>query len=353
MLTQRSGLIVSILLVSLSVPVMADMPVLGRGLNLGNYFEGEKTASAPLNEGSWNGGRTAGHSDFARMRAAGFNTVRIPVRWSAQAGDEPPFTIAPVFLDRMHQVVRDALDAGLIVVLNVHHFNELFDAGSKMPWETARAKLLALWDQIDKAFPVSEYPADKVVFEFLNEPNGRLDSQKWNALVSDLAHLLWVEHAAEQEGRVAMVGTTNWGGIDGITTLVLPGLCTPQNTIVTVHCYDPFHFTHQAAEWVSGSSAWVGTRWTGSDSEIRELKSRFDKVDSWNKTRGLRIFLGEFGVYSKASKPEDRVLWANAMAREAEARGWGLAWWEYNQGFGLFNPVSGAWRTSLLKALVP
>ena len=341
------------LIFCLALPALAETPALGRGLNLGNYFEGEKTASAPLNEGSWNGGLKAGPDDFARIRAAGFDTVRIPVRWSAQAADEPPFTIAPVFLDRVRQVVGEALDAGLVVVLNVHHFNELFDASSKMPWPTARAKLVAMWDQIARAFPVSEYPADHLVFEFLNEPNGRLDPQKWNTLVADLAHLLWVDRAAEQEGRTAMVGTTGWGGVDGITSLVLPITCTPQNTIITVHCYDPFHFTHQAAEWAPGSAAWVGTRWTSSADETRELKARFDKVDQWNKKRGFRIFLGEFGAYGKAARLEDRALWGRAMAREAEVRGWSWAWWEYDQGFGLYDPRAGVWREPLLKALIP
>jgi len=58
-----------------------------------------------------------------------------------------------------------------------------------------------------------------------------------------------------------MVGTAEWGGISALSDLDIPD--GEQNVIVTVHYYNPFQFTHQGAEWVDGSDAWLGRTWTG------------------------------------------------------------------------------------------
>ncbi|MEY2820689.1 MAG: hypothetical protein RL105_261, partial [Verrucomicrobiota bacterium] len=89
---------------------------LGRGVNMGNSLEAPKGVS-------W--GRTFGPDDFDRIRAAGFDSVRIPVRWADYAAKEAPFAIDPAFMDKVHGLVRQALDRKLAVVLNVHHYEAL------------------------------------------------------------------------------------------------------------------------------------------------------------------------------------------------------------------------------------
>ncbi|HKD37098.1 MAG TPA: hypothetical protein VKB78_09865, partial [Pirellulales bacterium] len=56
----------------------------GRGINLGNALE------AP-HEGDW--GVTLKESYFEAIASAGFDSVRIPVRWSAHAAESQPYTI--------------------------------------------------------------------------------------------------------------------------------------------------------------------------------------------------------------------------------------------------------------------
>src|SRR4030042_4526719 len=55
---------------------------LGRGINLGNALE------APQ-EGDW--GVVLQEEYFSLIREAGFDTVRVPIRWSAHALAEPPY----------------------------------------------------------------------------------------------------------------------------------------------------------------------------------------------------------------------------------------------------------------------
>ena len=73
--------------------------LLGRGVNLGNAFD------AP-SEGEW--GVVIQEEYFQIIKDAGFNSVRLPVRWSAHALSQPPYTINPEFMKRVDWAVNCA-----------------------------------------------------------------------------------------------------------------------------------------------------------------------------------------------------------------------------------------------------
>ena len=122
-----------------------------------------------------------------------------------------------------------------------------------------------------------------------------------------------------------------------------------QYLLVTVHFYDPFHFTHQGAEWAEGSQAWLGTTW-GTDADKKAVTDAFDKAAAWGAEHHRPIYLGEFGAYSK-SPIEGRAQWAAFVARAAESHGMPWTYWEFCSGFGAYDPVAKQWRLPLLEAL--
>ena len=63
-------------------------PVFGRGVNLANALEAPR-------EGDW--GVVLKEEYFDRIASAGFDSVRLPVRWSAHAEASPPYRIDPKF----------------------------------------------------------------------------------------------------------------------------------------------------------------------------------------------------------------------------------------------------------------
>ncbi|WP_406608937.1 glycoside hydrolase family 5 protein [Agarivorans sp. JK6] len=324
---------------------------LGRGLNLGNYLE------AP-NEGEWTGGRLLVQEDLQIIADAGFKTVRIPVRWSNHAGETTPYQIDASFMARVKQVVDWSLAEDLQVVLNVHHYEEMMNDGENMQENHIR-RLVGIWQQISEEFPLSEYGQEQVVFELLNEPNGTIGYDDWNDIIARLTQLIWTTMADQQnngsEQRTIMIGTANWGHPDGLTQLQLPSSVNSDNTIITVHYYEPFHFTHQGADWVSGSNEWIGTPWLGTASDQQPLIDLFDRVTAWNEQagRGFEIFMGEYGVYSLHSDPDHQRAWTAFISREAEKRNISWAYWEYASGFGAYDPEAGAWRPALIEGLIP
>ena len=56
--------------------------------------------------------------------------------------------------------------------------------------------------------------------------------------------------------RTVLLGVAEWGGVSALNKLVIP---SDTHLILTIHYYNPFTFTHQGAEWVSGSAK-IGPR---------------------------------------------------------------------------------------------
>ena len=86
------------------------------GWNLGN------TLDATPSETSW-GNPLATQELIQQIAAQGFKSIRLPVTWDTgnRVGPAPDYTIDPAWLDRVQQVVDWSLDAGLHVMLNLHH----------------------------------------------------------------------------------------------------------------------------------------------------------------------------------------------------------------------------------------
>lgn len=209
-----------------------------RGVNLANALE------AP-SEGDW--GLTIQKRYIDVIADAGFQTVRLPVKWSGHADAQVPYTLDPTFLARVDEVVGWILDRDLNVVLDMHND----DAMVTQP-ASEEARWLAIWQQLAEHYQAA--PAT-LAFELLNEPNSALDDAHWNPMIRKT---LAVIRPTNPE-RWVVVGPTAWNRI-----AALPGLSLPDDDhlVVTVHFYDPFDFTHQGAEWVSPSPP-VGRTWTG------------------------------------------------------------------------------------------
>jgi endoglucanase len=307
----------------------SPVPLLQRGVNLGNMLE------AP-NEGEW--GLYVQKKYFDLIKQAGFDFVRLPVRWNGHAQEAAPYTVDPAFFTHIDDIVSWALKSDLVIILDFHNYDELISnpSGNK-------DRFIGIWRQIAQHY--KNAPAN-VLFELLNEPNTALNAALWNQYVVDTLNVVRESNPT----RDVVVGPTQWNSYAQISTLEIPD---DPHIIVTFHYYEPFQFTHQGAEWVDGSTAWLGKTWEASDSEKAEIKNNFNAVAQWSQQhRNVRILLGEFGAYSKA--PQDsRVRWTEFVRGEAERHGFAWAYWEFGAGFGVYDPNAKVWRQDLLKALIP
>lgn len=302
---------------------------LGRGVNMGNMLE------APT-EGEWGVRLDEGY--FATIAEAGFDNVRVPVRWSNHAADEPPYTIDPRFMARVERAVDAALAQGLKVVLNIHHYEEIM----REP-EAHRERFLALWRQIAEHF--ADQPGE-LWFELLNEPNQNMGAGTWNTLAN--AAIAVIRESNPE--RMIVVGGANWNSVDSLAQLELPE--DDRNLVGTFHYYNPFQFTHQGAGWTGAQAdEWLGTTWDGTEAEREAVARDLDKALVWSVEHQRPVYLGEFGAYSRADMAS-RARWTRFVAEEALKRKLGFAYWEFAAGFGAWDPGTGQWREPLRAALV-
>jgi endoglucanase len=304
-------------------------PVFGRGVNLGNALESPKGAS-------W--GVVLKEEYFEKIKTAGFDSVRIPVRWSDYAEASAPYRIDPKFFERVDRTVRQALKQRLAAVLNIHHYEEIVARPDEH-----RERFLALWKQIAEHY--KDY-APELAFELLNEPCAKLTAPSWNRFLAEAIDVI----RRSNPTREIVVGPVGWNAIGELGGLVLPE--KDRHLIVTVHYYSPFQFTHQGASWAGKESEkWLGTKWTGTKAERQAVIRDLDKAIAWAVEHRRPIYLGEFGAYNKADM-ESRARWTGFVAEEALQRKMGFGYWEFCSSFGVYDPDQDQWIEPLRKALL-
>lgn len=264
----------------------------------------------------------------------GFDHVRINLHAFAHMDAED--RLSPQWLKQLDGLVDAALKAGLQVILDEHNFNEC--AKDIAP---CRARLLAFWRQVAPHFRGAP---DTVLFEILNEPNGAADAV-WNDM---LAENLAVIRQSNPTRRV-VVGPKFWNSLDQLDSLRLPE--ADHQLVVTFHYYTPMEFTHQGASWTPQFKDLSGVTW-GTAAERERLHQDFDRVKAWADRNRRPILLGEFGVLESAGMAQ-RAVWTAAVARAAEARGFGWSYWQFDSDFVLWDMKADGWVKPIHDALVP
>lgn len=302
---------------------------MGRGVNFGNALEAPK-------EGEW--GMVLEERFFDLVKDGGFATIRLPTKWSAHALREAPYTIDAEFFARVDWAVDNALKRGLNIVVNMHHYDEIF-----VDPTAEHDRFLALWEQIATRY--KDKPAS-VILEPLNEPNGALTSGVWQRMFEDT---LVVIRKTNPTRNVIFTGA-DWGGPGALKAMKRPD---DVYLIASFHYYLPFTFTHQGAEWADGSDKWIGTKWEGKSNDRVNVDWDMDKVAQWARANKIPVWMGEFGSYGKHADVDSRKRWTSYVAREAERRGFAWSYWEFGAGFGVYDREKKAWVEPIHTALVP
>jgi endoglucanase len=325
---------VSVLLASADVNMNDPFEInklIGRGINIGNALDREMEK-----DDEWS--FIVKDEHFQLIKDAGFNSVRLTVRWSTRTMDKPPYTIDPNWLKRVDQAVNSALSRNLTIVINYQNYFEFYKDPNGL-----KPKFLATWEQLAEHY--KGYP-NTLLFELLNEPQENIGAGEWNALIKETLTIV----RKTNPNRMVVIGPINFNHIPGLRFLSLPE--NDRNIILTIHYYDPYHFTHQGTRWTKDSNDWIGTKWTGSEDEKRRIRKDFDTLASWARGHNRPVYLGEFGSYEKADM-DSRVLWTKCIADEAVAHGFSFTYWQFTYNMAVYDRNKKAWVKPLLEALIP
>ena len=331
--------------------------ILGRGINLGNSWDSDGRDDA-----AWS--NPIRDVDFAIIKAAGFNSVRIPVRWQYNS-DYSTHTVDPERLAGVIEDINLAIANGLAVVVNFHHYVELNCAGGghkdrgckydATKFEEEKNHFLLLWAQV--ASVMNAFPDDMIVLEILNEPvipNVDLVNQ----LMLDAYNVIRT-HAPN---KTIMFEALHGAKFYDIDKMKLP---PDGNIIFSGHYYEPFQYSHQGnmhGNACRGDDAKSITASTDLSSYATLAKKYYPDI---NGTDHVPLNMGEFGVAGGDVSPcnwedgngpssEGKAEWANAAAKAAISRGMSFHYWgfSYTGGFDAYDPSSEKWHTGFPQALI-
>ena len=184
-------------------------------------------------EGAW--GLTVTDDFIDKATAAGFTSVRLPVRWSNHAG------AAGAVHDRrgVHGARRigrrQAAGEGTwwssstCTTTGSSTAIRSTPASRRSPAAVVDVRFVMLWEQIATHF---QGRGPRLVFELYNEPHGRMNGEPWNVLA---ARALRVVRRTNPD-RIVVIGPTSWNSASDLRLLKMPN---DANLIATVHNYNP------------------------------------------------------------------------------------------------------------------
>lgn len=330
-------------ILSLCISIRAQTPAhdaaahFKRGANFGNHLEFER-----FDENHYK------PADYEMVKREGFDHIRIPIGWHRHTGPAPDFKIDEKFAGIVDRMLDESHKNGLYTIINIHHFDEL----TSDPWAWTN-KFCAIWRQLATRYG----KRSDVAFELLNEPKDKATQEIMNTIWAEGIQTI----RAIAPAKTIFVGTSRWNNIDELPKLKLPE--NDRNLIVTVHCYEPFYFTHQGASWAGSDPSTVGIIFPGppqtpiekspkatnqwvakwiadynklptdqNPSSKKAFVPRLQRAADWAKQNNRPIHLGEFGAYEKAD-PQSRANFYRQMRQTCDQLGIGWAIWDWNAGF--------------------
>jgi len=338
---------------------------LGKGINLGNAWEsacyyGSNIPDIPYNyggrddlDGCWN--NPIKDEYFALVKAAGFNSVRIPVRWqhnsNPQTHEVSPERLAGVFED-----VTLAINAGLAVVISFHWYYEIMNAANNADADPAgyQNELIhfsSIWTQVATAF--KSFPDNMLVWDVLNEPTIKSADRLNEVMLTGYNAI-----RAADPNKTIMFESYHAAKFADLEALNLP---EDGNIIFSGHYYEPYGFTHQGHSYAcNGDAAYSMTATADIKSYVALAKKTYPDVNGGS----IPMNMGEFGVsggpsantsscYDADGNPKGeppsaskKALWAKNVILSAET--YGLSWHYWGLagvgGFEAYDRDSGVWN---------
>jgi len=281
---------------------------MGRGINLGNTLE-------PPTEGSWNNG-PAQEAYFDAYLEAGFNNIRVPVRWDRHTGSAAPYAISESWMDRVEEVIDWGLSRGFYITLNGHHEDWLKTNYSN---QILQDRYDAIWVQVAERF---KDKSDKLLFEIINEPKGMSRGQ-----VDDLNQRILGIIRATNPTRIVIYGGNEWANSPELLNAAIPD---DDYLIGYYHAYDPWNF----------SGLGMGTWGTAND--YQQVTNKYKSVKNWSMANNIPVHHSEFGALVTCDFNSRMRIYAHNV-EQCIVNGFAFSVWDDGGDFKVLNRGSNTW----------
>jgi endoglucanase len=322
------------------------------GWNLGNSLE------AICGESAW-GNPAITQQLINSVKAAGFNTVRIPVSWDCHTTNG---VIDPNWMSRVKTVVDYCTSQNMYVIINIHWDNGWLTNRENITTSAqsaVNAKQRNLWTQIANYF--KNYN-EHLLFASTNEPDvADGDATAMSVLLSYHQTFINVVRGTggNNSSRTLIVqgpGTD----IDRTNTLMntMPTDNIASRLMVEVHYYSPYQFCLMTADaswgvmayyWGNGYHSTTETSRNATWGEESEVERAFGLMKTKFVDKGIPVLLGEFGAIKRTNAADmslhlaSRAYFNKYVVSSAMKKGIVPVYWDNGAAdFSLFNRSTGA-----------
>ncbi len=295
--------------------------------------------------------------DIALIKSMGFDHVRLSINPQPMMRHNLADHLPPEYLGYLDAAVKMILDHGLAVIIDMHPESDFKQ--NLVQHDEFVEQFSDFWRALARRY--SSYDPEMVYFEVLNEPEFR-DRYRWAGVQAKLANA--IREGAPQHTIIA--AGANWSDIPDLVSLT--PLSDP-NVIYNFHYYEPHTFTHQGATW--GLNYWHFESKLAYPSSIentqqvantepdpvnryavlqygldhwdaKRIETELGQAAAWAEHWNVPLTCNEFGVYRRASDPQDRARWLHDVRTALEEYGIGWNMWDFGardngQGFGVVN----------------
>jgi endoglucanase len=302
-------------------------------------------------ETAWGNPKTTNDMIVA-LKNAGFNAVRIPVRWFPHVTNEETMTIDSQWIGRVKEVVDYCVNNGMYAIINTHHDVWMENHPLAAEAEAISKKEIALWRNIATYF--RDYD-EHLVFAATNEVN-----VNWAA---PTAENLTVQNGFNQDfvQAVRSTGGRNWyrnlvvqtyssNPSYGLSGFVTPADVVDNRLIVEYHYYDPYDYcgSCEVYYWGEDFKQYGAISSSGQEAAVKSLFAQMS--EKWI-SQGLGVIMGETGVAyhttGSASEIKHQVesmkYYLKTIFSTAKANGIAPFVWDNNEfgngkeNFGIFD----------------
>lgn len=287
-------------------------------------------------------------SYFKLIKDAGFNSIRLPVRWQHNS-DPVTHKVNPARLAGVLEDVSLAVAQGLPVVISFHWYYEIMFAADHAVsnpdlFEAELFHFISIWSEVATA--MNAFPDDMIVFDILNEPQMKSADR-----LNDVMTAGYKAIRAAAPGKTIMFESKQSAKFAEITSLELP---QDGNIIFSGHYYEPYGFTHQGHSYACrGDDAYAMTASTDLANYMATIKKLYPDINGGT----VAVNMGEFGVSggdganksscSAGSQPPTataKAKWAKGVIAAAEKNNMSWHYWGL-VGVGGFEAMSksGEW----------
>ncbi len=323
---------------------------MGNGINLGNTMEAYGRASLGVGadvteyETSW-GAPVTTKEMVGAMKAAGFDSLRIPVAWTnAMDFESGDYTIGKEYLDRVEEIINYALEEEMYVIINDHWDGGwwgMFGSATEETRQQAMDLYISMWTQIAERY--AKY-SDYLIFESGNEELGyRLNDTDIAAdsgslseddcyEMTNLINQNFVDTIRKSGGNnenrfllIAGFGTTITSTCDN--RFVMPADSAKNKLLVSVHYYDPDGYCLNTS-----LSNW------GSKKDYQNQSDALAKMTKFTE-QGYGVVLGEYGVLMNGGPIKENTFeYLTNFLNNCDVYGYCPMLWDCNE---MFNRTEG------------